>query len=262
MAVTFPCLAILGLTVFIIGKTYAEDTTTIDFHDKFKIYDLSTILMADSISTEEQKEFNAKSETYKRPEILGFIGDNYQRFEIHFISIIQNPTNQYEYLAYGKTRVKGTVCTFQGTITVRQARVYNSCEISTYQQGFAICDIELYDDKKQSSTGFIKGKLTSNFLINPKGYFKYDALILGADAYWNNQVVGTRTSYKTNISKKCNWGDFRIPDCGDLDMGAGFFSPWDEYIKNGWESYRLSLSVPKTPEEEKAVKMEAYQWWK
>jgi hypothetical protein len=36
---------------------------------------------------------------------LGFIGENYQRFHIHFISIIQNPLNPYEYFAYGKTKV-------------------------------------------------------------------------------------------------------------------------------------------------------------
>jgi hypothetical protein len=33
----------------------------------------------------------------------------------------------------------------------------------------------------------------------------------------------------------CNWGEIRIPFCGDLDGGAGEFIPNPKYVKNGWE---------------------------
>ena len=248
------------LTVLLSDKTYAQDTTTTNFLDQIKTYDLSTVLAADSILTGDREDGKEK---FKRSEILGFIGDDYQRFFIHFVSVIQNPTNPYEYLVYGKTKVKETICSFQGTITIRQAGIYKSGDIPTYKQGFATCDVILYEDNKQPYTGFIKGKLKSEFLIDNKGQFRYDALMFVADGFTNNQFVGTWTSYKTNSSKKCNWGDYRIPECGDLDIGAGEFSVDDKYLKNGWENYRLAYSSdPDKPESQKARQKENEQWWK
>lgn len=256
-------ITIIVLTILLSGKTYAQDTATTDFFDQIKSYDFSTILTADSILTEDKE---GGKEKFKRAEILGIIGDDYQRFFIHFVSVIQNPTNPYEYLVYGKTKVKETICSFQGTITIRQARIYKSGDIPTYKQGFATCDVILYEDKKQSSTGFIKGKLKSEFLIDSKGQFRYDAISFFADGFSNNQFVGNWTSYKTNTTKKCNWGDYRIPECdwqNGCDIGAGEFSISDKYLKNGWEYSRLAYSNdPDKTESVKARQKEDEQWWK
>jgi hypothetical protein len=35
--------------------------------------------------------------------------------------------------------------------------------------------------------------------------------------------------------KVANWGEFRIPDSGDLDIGAGEFGPNPKYLKQGWD---------------------------
>ena len=253
-------IIIIFLTVLLFGKTSAQDTTTISFFDQIKIYDLSTVLAADSVLAEDREDGKEK---FKRAEILGFIGDDYQRLFIHFVSVIQNPTNPYEYLVYGKTKVKEIICSFKGTITIRQARIYKSGDIPTYKQGFASCDVVLYEDKKQSSTGFIKGKLKSEFLIDSKGQFRYDALMFDGDGFSNNQFVGSWTSYKTNASKKCHWGDYRIPSCGDLDIGAGEFSINDKYLKNGWTNYQLAWGTyPETPEVKSAKQKESEHWWK
>jgi hypothetical protein len=252
---------ILFFSILMFGKTYAQESKTIDFFDQIKTYDLSTVLTADSILTEDREDVNEK---LKRAEILGFIGDDYQRFFIHFVSVIQNPTNPYEYLVFGKTKVKENIRSFQGTITIRQASIYKSADIPTYKQGFANCDVILFEDKKQSSTGFIKGRLKSEFLIDNKGQFRYDALMFVADGFSNNQFVGNWTSYKTNTSKKCNWGDYRIPDCGNLDIGAGEFSVNEKYIKNGWLSLMLENQIPNgainKQKENKITKN--LDWWK
>lgn len=234
-------LATAFLTIMLFGKTYAQKSETTDFFEQIKNYDLSTILTADSFLTEDREGSNDR---IKRAEILGFIGNDYQRFFIHFLSAIQNPTNPHEYLVYGKTMVKETVCSFQGTVTIKAVRIYKSGDIPAYQQGFAICDVTLFEDKKQASTGFFKGKLTSNFIIDNKKQFRYDALMFVADGFSNNQFIGNWTSYKTNTSKKCNWGDYRIPESGDLDIGAGEFSVNDKYVKNGWLSYMLENMMP------------------
>ena len=224
-------------------------------------YDPSTILLADSILVEDAE---AGKEKIKRAEILGFIGDDYQRFNIHFVSMIQNPTNPYQYLVYGKTKVKQTICAFQGTITVREAKLYTIGDLPTYQQGFANCEVLLFEDNKQASTGFIKGSLKSEFLIDPKGQFRYDALQFDADGIANNQFVGTWTSYKTKVLKKCQWGDYRIPECGDLDIGAGEFAVHDKYRTKGWQSYHLASGYDNADElkVKQALNIESEQWWK
>jgi hypothetical protein len=61
-----------------------------------------------------------------------------------------------------------------------------------------------------------------------------------ADGFSNNTFVGTWTSYKTGKSKKCNFGDYRIPECegsNGCDIGAGEFSINPKYRENGWQSY-------------------------
>jgi hypothetical protein len=75
----------LALIVLLYGLSYGQDNRT-DFYDKIKNYDLSTILTADSILTEDREDSKDK---IKRAEALGSIGDNFCRFHIHFISIIQ-----------------------------------------------------------------------------------------------------------------------------------------------------------------------------
>lgn len=260
MTTTLRHITLIILTVLLFSKTYAQDTATTNFFEQIKNYDLSTIITADSFLAEDREDSKDK---IKRAEILGFIGNDYQRLFIHFISAIQNPENPYEYLVYGKTMVKETVCSFQGTIKIKEAKIFRSGDIPAYKQGFATCDIILYEDKKQSSTGFFEGKLTSNFIIDNKGQFRYDALMFVADGFSNNEFVGKWTSYKSKISKKCNWGDYRIPNSGDLDIGAGEFSVNEKYLKNGWLSYMLENMVPNgaivKPKINKTAKDK--KWW-
>ena len=254
-------ITIIFSTFFLLGKTFAQDTTTTNFLDQIKTCDLSVVLTADSILTEYRE---GGKDTYKRAEILGFIGDEYQRFFIHFVSVIQNSTIPYEYLVYGKTKVKETIRSFQGTITIRESRISTSDDIPTYKQGFAVCDVILYEDKKHSSTGFIKGKLKSKFVIDNKGHFRYDGLMFVGDGFSNNQFVGSWTSYKTNAIKKCHWGEYRIPYSGDLDIGAGEFSVDDKYLKYGWANYSQAYGYNNQNElaTKKALQKEQEEWWK
>jgi hypothetical protein len=81
-----------------------------------------------------------------------------------------------------------------------------------------------------------------------------------ADGFSNNQFIGNWTSYKTNISKTCNWGDYRIPNCDNLDIEVGEFSVNEKYIKNGWVNYALENSITNSAiVKQKATKNIA--WW-
>ena len=46
--------------------------------------------------------------------------------------------------------------------------------------------------------------------------------------------AGTWKSNKTKKSKLCAWGQYRVPNSGGLDVGAGEFSVNPKYAKNGW----------------------------
>ncbi|MEX8547847.1 MAG: hypothetical protein V5804_09605 [Mucilaginibacter sp.] len=236
-------------------QSYAQDTIENNFYNRIKSYNLSKVLMADSVETEYDDQQPTK---VKRPEILGFIGSDFQRFQIHFTSIVKNPKNPYNYFVDGKTLVKGKRCSFKGTITIQKAELYQSDD-PNYQQGTSTCEVILYENKNELYSGFIKGTLKSNFAIDKKQQFKYDALMLVSDSFSNNEFVGTWTSYKTNISKKCNWGDYRIPNCGDLDNGAGEFYVSTKYIKNGWVGYMIEHKMDNAAISQ--TKGKAKNWW-
>jgi hypothetical protein len=250
----------LGIIFFgiLFGKQGITQPKTTIFYEPIKNYDLSVVLMADSIFAEEEIMI-------KRDEILGFIGDDYQRMYVKFISIIQNSESQYEYFAYGKIMVKKNICEFQGVIKIISSEIYNTTDIPSYKQGFVVCEVVLYENKYQTHTGFFKGKLISNFLIDAKEKFRYDAIMFGADGFLNNQFTGMWINYKTKTSKICNWGDYRIPNSGNLDSGASLFLVDEKYIKNGWETY-MNLNgksyLEDSLEYKKALQKENEKWWK
>lgn len=240
---------ILLILSFSVSYTQTNKKDTIDFKTQLKSIDLVNILAPDSISSEAPMDIHK----FKRPEILGFIDTNYTRFQIHFITIKKDKDNPFQYKVIGKTNVKNNICDFQGTITVKKSKLYTSQEFPEFKEGFILCDVIFFEDSNQVGSGIIKGKLTTNFYLDKKGQLKYNDLMLVADGFSNNEQVGTWTSYKTNKSKICNWGDFRIPNSNDFDMGAGEFSPADKYLQNGWQSYRDSFGQQFKPKNE---------WWK
>jgi len=74
----------------------------------------------------------------------GFIGKNFQRIHIYFISIIKNQDDPREYLVHGKSKVGNNICEFSGTITLLHARYYKKSEVDTLKQGFLLSKCELF----------------------------------------------------------------------------------------------------------------------
>lgn len=220
-----------------------------NFYSGIKDYDLGCLWIADSIAGEENE--NGSGAKVKNAEPLGYIDTNYQRFYIHFISATKKKDNPYEYMVLGKTRIKNTTCDFQGIIRVNSADISASEAIPGFREGNVYCEVMFYEDKKQIGSGFIKGKSSSGFVIDNKGNLHYNALGLVADGFDNNQFECTWTSYRTKRSKKCNWGDYRIPDSFNFDFGTGEFFPNPVYLKNGWEDFAKD-----------GQRVEEKIWWK
>lgn len=207
---------------------------------------------------------------------IGFIGENYQRFYIHFDSITKDDSSPKRYQVCGKTKVKNNVCNFRGKIdllSIRplnedlrlilndQAKKYGDEEVmnrTNYPTYVLIAKYSFYEDKEQSYSGVFTGLLKSNFYIKRDSLFFDDLNKDFSDGYSNNQFVGTWKMYDYKISKKCNWGISRIPCAKELDIGAGFFSPNKTYLENGWENYHDAY----INQNEEALKEESQKWWK
>ena len=222
-------------------------------------YDYSVLWTIDSIDLEFENR------VISRGEPLGYIGENYQRFFIHFISIIQNPHNRSEYHVYGKTRVKENICSFQGVLSIDSLILYDRPLIEDITQGYLKGHYDFYEDPNQRGSGELSGNFRTHFYIDRNDQVKYDAIEIYADGYDNNQFEGTWKSYASESIKKCNWGDFRIPDGFNLDIGAAEFSANENYASNGWENFIIASDIccnKNDPAVQKAYALELEEWWK
>lgn len=250
---------LISIGLIISGIVSGQQPKTTDFLTEITKYDISDLWTL--------TKFKVESDTtiVEKQEPLGFIGNNYQRFYIHYISAIQNPTDKLNYLIYGKTRVKENICSFQGKIDIKEARIYLEGDLPPLKQGFVKGTYEFYEDYKQKGTGKLIGTFSTDFYIDNSGKIRYDAISFDADGFSNNQFTGIWSGYKLNESKKCNWGDYRIPECdwnNGCDVGAGEFSINDKYAANGWISYVLSTSMSSDRVDVKsALKEEKRKWW-
>jgi len=242
-----------------------EDTTTINYYDKINDKDLSELFVSDSMMVSYGGSKFAK---IKRCEFLGFIGNNYQRFYVHFTSISKNNKGQNEYIVFGKTKVMGTICNFSGVLNIYKVLLSNFVYNSDHRSGIMNCHIKLYEDSSKLSSGQITGILSIGFSMDKEGNVGY--CLDGPSIY--EAVIGKWTSYKTHQSLICNWGIDRIPGsyCWGCDIpsgwevfdtGAGYFWPNDYIKNNGWDNYRDVFSQDKKLSEQ-AIEIENETWWK
>ncbi len=176
----------------------------------------------------------------KSTELLGFIGEDYRRITVRIRSVKKEPGSQ-SYVVRGESVLGDKTSPLQGTFRIDEIRRLKKMHwgvddelknTGIKAQGVLTGDYELSGD-----SGAFKGKLSALWLIDREGRIRFDDIERYADPYRNNQFVGFWTDGKERL--RSNWGDFRIPDSGDLDIGAGQFSPDEKYAKNGWETYRV-----------------------
>lgn len=259
----------LLITLLIYVQLFAQKNKEVDFFPEIIKQDISRLLMLDDFLIEDNTFMIV------RPQPLGFIGKNYKRFHIRLISVIKNSSDPTEYLVYGKTKVGNNIRSFQGKLHLKKAKIYNannkSIRTSEYQflsknhsslkQGVISGKYEFYEDPNQKESGVFKGDFKSSFYLAKDKNLEYDILMWNSDDYKNNQFQGTWNGYM-GVSKECNWGDFRIPHCGDLDVGTQEFIPNEKYLKYGWSNYQLSLgdSIGQSKVIEARRKEDA-KWW-
>ncbi len=126
-----------------------------------------------------------------------------------------------------------------------------------------LADYELRENPGQLKSGVFRGVTRINWYVDKQNRLHYDDVYGQGDGYCNNQFVGTWTSYTTKQTLRCNWGDYRIPNSGDFDMGAGEFSPADKYLAYGWQDVRdCTFGGANEALSAAACKRERLAWWK
>ena len=247
----------LSIAFLIINTlAYSQTNDTINFTQEIIKKDISDLL------TLKEFKYGTSEEIIERSQPLGYIGENYQRFHIHFISVIKNSEKPLEYFVYGKTKVKNNVSEFQGTIIIEKAIVFNELEFPEIKQGEVIGKYKFFENSEQKGTGVLEGTFKTNFYLLENENLTYNALWFSADGFCNNMFKGTWTSYRTKKVKTCNWGDYRIPDSGKLDIGAGEFGVNPNYLNYGWENYENAYFGNTNNEiSKKAFANEKKEWW-
>lgn len=178
----------------------------------------------------------------KRQEFIGYLGEDYQKIEIQFNDVEKESATEYR--VAGRSIIKENKYNFAGSIRLTDVRelneyVYGADDFmkgKVKRQGICMAHYHFEEDSTQENSGTFSGTLLFRWYINNDNELKYDDIGEDSDHYSNNQFLGVRTNYSTHKEEKCAWGHYRIPDCGDLDIGAAEFSVNPLYEKNGWKS--------------------------
>lgn len=245
------------LTLIFLLSIYSVNGQSVEFTELVRNSDLSSVIFPDSITDDA-------GERFKRPEILAAVDSSYERFYIHFTEIKKSASNQLEYAVKGKTRSGKNVYNFKGLMNIEAIIPMQDMDgyetIGVKSIGYMNIAIHLTEEYSKNYT--ISGNLHFEFLVDSLGEIQYDAFMLIADGYSNNQFTGYRYT-KNGRKATCNWGDFRIPNSGELDGGTGEFIINKKYASHGWQNYIDAWGYELTPEQrEVARKEELREWWK
>jgi len=206
---------------------------------------------------------------------IGYIGTSYQRLYIHLNEIVKNETISSCYLIKGKSRVGNNICDFKGYFKILHIRIINKerreemlkvakeikdqelMQRAKHEHLIVLAEYELYENHSMKWSGIFKGFLKSYFYVENDSIYYDDLELEYSDKYSNNAFDGVWESYETHAEKKCCWGNYRVPNVGDLDIGASEFSPNEKYLKNGWDNYYKAYIIGNPS----ARKEEDRKWW-
>jgi hypothetical protein len=197
--------------------------------------------------------------------IVGFIGKNYYRFQIKFTSIKRNGPNATAYVVTGYTRKWDTVRYFTGYIGLEHAwYVQTNPDFGdTIKEGIFTGTYNFMEATNElPCTGQFRGNFMTSWYTDKSGNIHYDDLNSGDDGDYNNSFVGTWKDYSPNRTLICNWGDYRIPNSGNLDEGVGEFAPDSAYVKYGWQNFKgTEYDGSSDGKDTIQAQEKADQWW-
>lgn len=224
------------------SQTSAQRTTLADLlHEDIS----QTIINPDTLHLwaididEQGKAFIAEEWEAPRAQELGYIGDDFRRFRIHFTEVTKAGA---DYRVQGYAAILDTVYCIEGVINLDSVVVGDSEE---YQDPKGIQEQgSIYASYRFVTTFCRRGNVGVGdtlrgsvlyFYVKTNGKYIYDGSGCWSDDFCNNQYEGVWVRKGGKGQRVCNWGDYRIPNSRELDIGAGCFSPDDRF--KGWENY-------------------------
>lgn len=238
-------------------KLQTEQLSTSQLKEKLVKYDFSTLL-------------TCTDNTY----VYGFIGKNHQRIRIKFISVTKDSLKPNTYKVYGKSMVKNNIDEFNGNLVISSILkqkvmsygVDDEYKNKGFKGEFVISgNYTLSENTQQKHSGVFNGIFRTGFYLDKKYLIHYDDIRDYSDGYMNNEFIGKWTNYQGDIIQVCNWGDYRIPNSGNFDLGAGDFSPMTNDTSLGWQSIHdmgvRDKNGKLTAKAKLAKKSEEAKWW-
>lgn len=169
-----------------------------------------------------------------RTQFLGYQGANYQKLDVVFLSVARDPAGDYKVNGY--ILLKGRQTPFSGTLSVEKIELLSMRHFGVDSEFKGSVKVEgilhgryLFSESDGSA---LDGAMTLAWYIDGKGRLLYDDIDMVSDGYSNNQYKG-RWSLGDQ-AQTANWGEYRIPDSKELDIGAGEFSANPKFKANGW----------------------------
>lgn len=203
----------------------------------------------------------------RRVGLIGYMGADYQKMEMTFQRVKKESDTTY--LISGFSRVSGNTQPFSGSLHVLDVRELNEYEYGPDdfmkgqigKQGICIARYSFGEEVQRGDAGVFSGISLFRWYTDQSGGLHYDDINEDSDNYSNNLFAGSWQSGSGGKTAKCAWGHYRIPDCGDLDIGAAEFAVNPRYAANGWENpearrwygyYSAEIDLPYAGEETEA----------
>ena len=197
------------------ANRHHKSETTTDVTARYLDHDLSPLLMPHTA-------------------FLGFAGGNYQRLRVVFLSVA--PVTPSTYAVTGFTLYKGRQTPFSGKLKPEKIARLKTWTYGTDDEmkGRVRDEAALFAtyDFRQPDGATLTGRMEVDFYVDLKGRLIYGDLDGDQDGYCNNQYRGVWTTGNATVT--ANWGEYRVPDSGDLDDGAAEFHAAAKYAAFGW----------------------------
>ncbi|MEL6822095.1 MAG: hypothetical protein AAFP70_10060, partial [Calditrichota bacterium] len=212
-------LFLLFLTTGLFGQ---EEVMSV-YHDVINIDDdiVPTRQNLDEISSVDVSQFWINNPNERR---FGFIGENYQRLRLKFLSIEKDPSNPLRYSIRGKSKVAKNINSFTGDFIIKNSFYYKSLEYPEGDSGILVGEYHLKEDSTEAHSGEFKGLFATYWYKDSTGVIQYNNRGDVSALYCNNQFLGKWISYSKPLTLVANWGDSRIPQSGGMDIGTSEFA--------------------------------------
>lgn len=199
--------------------------------------------------TEQFKTFYCNEVWLSREtEANGVLGLDYKRIRFHIFRSKKDRSDHLCFHLEGKSNVGGIITPYNGELHIIAAYLGDTTENGNKISYHIFYFYILREDSTKKHSGFFKGagdafvqttryKSFKNHSSSDYYSANLDETDAEGDGYYNRTFVGTWTNYRTHESKKCIWGDDRLPFTFDFDQGDGEMHVSDKYANNGWQEF-------------------------